>query len=65
MSRELRASLLAALREIYDGAWTRHLGTDGGRKISWSGKLAFLGGVLSMRITLSLLPWGNDFSFAG
>ena len=33
MRREDRASLLAALREVYDGSWTRQLGTDGGRTI--------------------------------
>jgi hypothetical protein len=45
MNREQRASLLAALREIYDGAWTRHVGTDGGRTLSWHGKVAVVGGV--------------------
>jgi hypothetical protein len=29
MPRDARASVLAALREIYDGAWTRRLGVDG------------------------------------
>ncbi|MEP7105871.1 MAG: ArsR family transcriptional regulator, partial [Chloroflexota bacterium] len=36
MHRDARASVLAALREIYDGSWTRHVGTDGGRTLSWS-----------------------------
>jgi hypothetical protein len=36
--------VLAALREIYDGAWTRHLGTDGGRTLHWEGKLGLIGG---------------------
>lgn len=44
MNRERRAELLAALREIYDGAWTRHFGVDGGRSLSWSGKLGLLAG---------------------
>ena len=44
MSREVRTPLLAALREVYDGAWTRHVGTDGGRTISWRGKCALIGG---------------------
>lgn len=44
MNRDARASLLAALREVYDGAWTRHVGTDGGRTLAWSGKVGFLGG---------------------
>jgi hypothetical protein len=31
MHPETKAETLAALREVYDGAWARHLGTDGGR----------------------------------
>jgi hypothetical protein len=45
MHTEQRAAVLAALREIYDGAWTRHVGTDKGKTLSWTGKCAFLGGV--------------------
>jgi hypothetical protein len=45
MHTEQRAAVLAALREIYDGAWTRHVGTDKGQTLSWIGKCAFLGGV--------------------
>ncbi len=44
MHREARAAVLAALREIYDGSWTRHLGSDGGRKLHWSGKVGLLAG---------------------
>jgi hypothetical protein len=43
MNREDQARVLAALREIYDGAWTRRLGVDGGRTLHWSGKCGFLG----------------------
>jgi hypothetical protein len=32
----------AALREVYDGAWTRHVGTDGGRTLTWEGKVGLL-----------------------
>jgi hypothetical protein len=39
MHPETKAEVLAALREVYDGAWTRHLGTDGGRTLSWKGKV--------------------------
>jgi hypothetical protein len=42
MRPDAKAEVLAALREIYDGSWTRHLGTDGGRKLEWSGKVALL-----------------------
>ncbi len=44
MNRDSRAALLAALREVYDGSWTRHVGTDGGRTLAWSGKVGFIGG---------------------
>ena len=42
MHPETKAEVLAALREIYDGAWTRHLGSDGGRTLSWQGKVGML-----------------------
>jgi hypothetical protein len=45
MNRDARAAVLAALREIYDGSWTRHVGTDGGRTLHWSGKVGLVGGV--------------------
>ena len=44
MHRDARSSLLAALREVYDGSWTRHVGTDGGRTLSWSGKIGLIVG---------------------
>jgi hypothetical protein len=42
MRPDAKAEVLAALREIYDGAWTRHLGTDGGRTLAWSGKVGLI-----------------------
>lgn len=44
MNRDARAQLLAALREVYDGAWTRHVGTDGGRTLHWEGRVGLVGG---------------------
>jgi bifunctional DNA primase/polymerase-like protein len=44
MNRDARASMLAALREVYDGNWTRHVGSDGGKALHWSGKLALIAG---------------------
>lgn len=41
--RDTQKSLLAALREVYDGSWVRRVGTDGGRSIRWSGRVSFLG----------------------
>jgi hypothetical protein len=47
MHRDARAAVLAALREIYDGRWTRHVGVDGGRKLDWAGKIGVIAGVTS------------------
>lgn len=47
MNRDTRAALMAALREVFDGAWVRHVGTDGGRTLTWSGKVGLVGGVTS------------------
>ena len=44
MHRDARAAVLAALREIYDGSWTRLVGTDGGRTLHWSGKVGLIAG---------------------
>lgn len=45
MNRDSRGAVLAALREIYDGHWQRNVGTDGGRTLTWTGRLAILGAV--------------------
>lgn len=37
--------VLGVLRECYQGRWTRHVGSEGGRQMHWEGKVAFLGGV--------------------
>ena len=44
MHPETKAEVLAALREVYDGAWTRHLGSDGGRTLAWQGKVGLVFG---------------------
>lgn len=45
MDRNLRGTVMAALREIYDGRWYRDVGTDGGRTIEWIGRIATVGAV--------------------
>ncbi|WP_280414863.1 hypothetical protein [Nocardia carnea] len=45
MPRETRGEVLAALREVYDGRWSRALGTDGGRTLEWIGRIAVVGAV--------------------
>ena len=42
MHREQRAEVIAALREIYDGSWTRDVGADGGRSLTWEGRLGLI-----------------------
>jgi hypothetical protein len=42
MHTETRAEVLAALREIYDGSWTRHVGSAGGMTLTWKGKLGLI-----------------------
>jgi hypothetical protein len=44
LNKDTRGPTLQALREIYDGSWTRHVGTDGGRTLSWAGKIGMIAG---------------------
>jgi len=44
MNLDTRGAILQALREVYDGSWTRHVGTDGGKSLSWTGKVGVIGG---------------------
>jgi hypothetical protein len=39
---DMKAEVIAALREVYDGKWTRVLGTEGGQKLHWAGKVGML-----------------------
>jgi hypothetical protein len=43
--RNVRASVLAALREVHDGRWERNVGTDGGQTLTWTGRIVIIGGV--------------------
>lgn len=45
MSADQRAEVLGALREVYDGRWSRNVGTDGGQTLEWAGRLAVVGAV--------------------
>ena len=44
MHRDARAAVLAALREVFDGEWVRHVGTDGGQALHWRGKVGLVAG---------------------
>jgi hypothetical protein len=43
MDRNLRGAVLAALREIHDGRWSRNVGTDGGQTLHWQGRIVMVG----------------------
>jgi hypothetical protein len=45
MSRDRRAEVLAAMREVYDGYWSRSIGAEGGRTLTWTGRLVVVGAV--------------------
>jgi hypothetical protein len=44
MRPDAKAETLAAMREIFDGHWTRILGTEGGRELRWEGKVGLVFG---------------------
>jgi hypothetical protein len=44
MEKDSRSKVLAALREVYDGDYTRQLGIDGGVELRWRGKAGLIGG---------------------
>jgi hypothetical protein len=45
LDKDALRAMLAALREIYDGYWSRDVGSDGGRQLFWEGKAGLIGGV--------------------
>jgi len=42
MRPEANAEVLAALREVYDGRYARHVATDGGKAMTWEGKVGLI-----------------------
>ncbi len=45
MGSDARGQVLGALREVYDGRWSRNVGTDGGRTLEWVGRIVTIGAV--------------------
>jgi hypothetical protein len=43
MNRDTRALVLAALREIHDGQWSRDIGGEGGKTLRWTGRIVVVG----------------------
>ena len=58
-----RNRLFACLREIYDGRFTRLLGTKGGRTFEWEGKAGLIGGVTEAIDTVNLDLLGERFVY--
>lgn len=46
-NKDAASELFAAFREIYDGDFTRHFGTDGGKQEEWHGRIGLLAAVTS------------------
>jgi hypothetical protein len=42
LRNEKQQEVMAALREIYDGRWTRSFGSDGGKSETWCGKVGII-----------------------
>lgn len=42
MSKDQFNAVMRILREIYDGRYTRAIGVDGGRTLTWAGKVGFI-----------------------
>jgi hypothetical protein len=61
MHRNARAAVLAALREVYDGRWERNIGQDGGRTLTWIGRIALIGACTTawIRRTKSSRVWAT------
>src|SRR6516165_134713 len=43
MDNRARNQILAALREIHDGKWERNVGKDGGKTLTWVGRIIVVG----------------------
>src|SRR5262249_35930565 len=48
MRPDTKAETLAALREVFDGKWTRMLGVDGGKTLTWEGKVGLIFGATAV-----------------
>jgi predicted transcriptional regulator len=42
LHRDSRSEVLQALRDVYDGLYTRDVGSDGGQRLRWDGKLGLI-----------------------
>jgi hypothetical protein len=47
LHRDARAQVLQALRDLFDGRFTRDVGADGGMKLEWKGRLGLIAGATS------------------
>jgi hypothetical protein len=58
-----RDANLACLREVYDGAYTRRIGTKGGRFLPWTGKAGLIGAVTDAIDTVDMALLGPRFLY--
>jgi hypothetical protein len=56
-----RRRLFAVQREMYDGRYTRHVGSNGGQPVEWEGKVGLIGGVTEMIDTVDFGLMGERF----
>ena len=42
MHRDSRSEVLSAFREVYDGKFVRFVGSDGGQRLEWNGRLGLI-----------------------
>lgn len=42
LHRDARAEVLQALRDVYDGLYTRDVGSDGGQRLRWEGRIGLI-----------------------
>jgi hypothetical protein len=43
MNRNVREEVISALREVHDGYYKRNVGVDGGKTLTWKGRLVVIG----------------------
>jgi hypothetical protein len=48
MHRDTRTTVLAALREIFDGLWVRNVGSEGGQTLEWHGRIVVIAAVTTV-----------------
>lgn len=63
LAPSVRPQILGALRECYDGSWSRQVGGDGGQELKWSGRLTVIGACTTEwdRFSAAVAAMGDRF----